>query len=370
MEMMTTLRAPAVRGTGDERGFTLIELVVSMTILSIGIVGVIGVMNSAMGVGVQTNQRSRAVNLATREIESLRAVPYKTLLPTVSTESRTEVVGGTTYTIEKAVTWGSASGNSTAVKNATVAVRWSAGGQTKEVSQSTTVYPGGLGPVAPASTSSCGSGGTPSGPLALAAGAPGILTENAVDVSWTPPLSSNPAIVAWKIEMSTNSFVTTQTLTSSHPVSSTTYRVEGLSADTTYQFRVAGVSACGVVSAWSPIATVKTLVTAVVECTLGTPNVTPSAVERSNNGNGSLATSPVVTVNTSGVCVGLYVKYQAVAGVTLTKLLTNSNGVWSGTLSSSLSWDIGVHTLDLFDGGNVKRGSLLLTVCAKNASTC
>jgi type IV pilus assembly protein PilV len=356
----------------DERGFTLIELVVSLTILAIGIVGVIGVMNSSFGVAVRTNERSRAVNLATKELEALRAVEYATLIPTGTTETRTEKVGGTTFTIEKAVTWVAQGSNATAVKRATVAIRWSSGGGINEVAQATVIYPGGLGPVAPASTSSCGSGGTPSGPIALGAGAPGILTENAVDLAWTPPASSSPAVATWKIEMSTDNFATSQVLTSSHPVSSLVYRAENLSANTTYKFRVAGVSACGNASVWSPIATVQTLAAAVIpSCTLGSSTVSPTGVKRANNGNSAgLAVTTTVTVNTTGSCAGLYIKYQAVTGTWRTQQLVATGGVWRVNLTSTGPWDIGVHTIDIYDGANVKRGSLLLTICAHNASSC
>lgn len=352
-----------------DRGFTLIELVVSLTILAIGIVGVIGVMNSSFGVAVRTNERSRAVALATREIESLRAVDWLTLIPASSSTSRNESVGGTNYTIETALTWVADGSNPYATKKATVDVRWTdAGATVHDVAQTTMVYPGGYGPVAPSSSSSCGSGGTPAAPVALVAGAPGILTENSVDLAWTPPASSSTAIATWRIDMTSNG--TTQTLTTSHPASSLFYRVEGLSANTSYTFKVAGLSACGNLSAWSPVSTITTLASGLTTCTLGTPNVTPSAVKLQNAGNNSgLAATVTMSVNTTGNCAGLYVQYRAVSSTNRTQLFSGSS-VKTLTLTSSGPWDIGVHTLNLYDAANVKRGSLLLTVCAHNSSTC
>jgi prepilin-type N-terminal cleavage/methylation domain-containing protein len=357
----------------SERGFTLVELVVSLTVLAIGIVGVIGVMNSSFSVSVRTSQRSRAVALATRELEALRAVPYKDLTVSTSTTTRTESVGGTTYTISKAVTWGSQGADAQAVKNAVTAVSWAdAGGKVYDVSQSTVVYPGGLGPSSvTTTTAACSNGGTPSGPTAIGASLPGLLTDSAVDLTWTPPLSSATAIATWRIEMSTDSFVTSQVITTTHPVSSVLYRVQGLSAATSYKFRVAGVSACGKVSAYSPLATITTAASSPLVCSLGTPNVTPAGVKLTNgNSNSALESTPTVWLNTTGPCSGLYVKYQAVFGTYRTQFLGGATSVKYVGITATGPWDIGVHGVDLYDGANVKRASLLLTVCAHNASSC
>lgn len=355
-------------GTADEAGFTLVELIVSLTIMAIGIVGVIGMMNSSFGVAVRTNERSRAVALATREVEAVRAVPYDTLIPTGTTETRTETVGGTVFTIEKALTWGARGTNDYAVKDLTVNVAWSSSNTVHDLSQTTTIYPGGLGPQAEPVSDPCGSSGTPSGPIALVAGAPGLLSETAVDLAWTPPSSTTTAIATWRIDMETGG--TTHTITTTHPVSSTVYRVEGLSANTSYTFKVAGVSACGNISAWSPVSSVTTLTSALTTCDLGTPSVTPSAVRRANNGNSAgLAEQPYVAVNTVGTCDGMYIKYEATAGVPRLQLMSGSSVKTVGVTTDG-PWDIGVHTIDIYDGTHAKRGSLLLTVCAHNASSC
>ncbi len=226
----------------DERGFTMVEMVVSLTILAIGIVGVIGVMNSSFGVSVRTNQRSRAVALATREVESVRAVTWSQLPASSTATTRQEEVGGTTFTVEKAVTWQSRSGNAQAVKRATVAVRWTdADGRVRDVSQTTDVYPGGLGPAATTpTTASCSNSAAPSAPGGLLASLPPLAAtaDIGVDLVWTPPIASTVPVATWRIEMSNNNFGTAQVVTTTQPVSSVTTRVEGLSAGTAYQFRV------------------------------------------------------------------------------------------------------------------------------------
>ena len=58
------------RAGGDaEAGFTLIELAASLTVLAIGIVGVIGVMNGSFRVAVNASARSKAVAVATAAYE-------------------------------------------------------------------------------------------------------------------------------------------------------------------------------------------------------------------------------------------------------------------------------------------------------------
>ena len=360
----------------DDRGFTLIELVVSLTILAIGIVGVIGVMNSSFGVAVRTNERSRAVALATREIEALRAVDYAVLsaqakLPALATtESRTEQVGGTEFTIEKSVVWGSAgTSNPTAVVEATVAVSWTGGGQTNDVSQSTTVYPGGLGVAATPTTSSCNSTARPGRPSTLTATS---VASDTVDLSWSGLVGGTTPVASWRIEAIANT--TSQVLTTTHPAASNVYRVEGLSAGTNYQFRVLGISACGTLSVDAAVTSLVTQVlSTVTSCGLGTSVVTPSAVRLANSGNGSLETTPKVSVNTTGTCSGLYVKYQAALGTTATRPLNGSLTnplVKTADITSSVGWDLGVHTIGIYDASHVKRGSLLLTVCSHKADAC
>jgi hypothetical protein len=314
------------------------------------------------------------VALATRELESLRAVPYKDLAVSTTATTRQEQVGGTTFTVERGVTWRAQSGQTQATKEATVAISWSDGvGQVDEVHQSTVLYPGGLGPAAaPPTTTPCGSAGTPNPPTALSATVPtDILADIGADLTWTPALSSAVPVATWRIEMSTNNFSTVQVITTSQPVSAVTTRVEGLSAGTNYQFRVAGLSACSKMSAWSPIATVTTTASAAATCNLGTPNVTPSGIKRASNGNNAgLVSSPRVTVNTTGNCTGLHVKYEASTGVLRDQPLVAVGTVYSVSLTSSGPWDVGVHSLDIYDNGNTKRGSLLLTVCSHNAASC
>src|SRR4051812_17284833 len=63
------------RETGDA-GFTIIEMCVAMTILAIVAAGMSGVFWSAIRAAATASHRTDAAAIASREIESIRAVPY------------------------------------------------------------------------------------------------------------------------------------------------------------------------------------------------------------------------------------------------------------------------------------------------------
>jgi prepilin-type N-terminal cleavage/methylation domain-containing protein len=72
---------PAPTRVRDERGFTLIEVLVTMTILMVGIGGALALINGANARTVATKERE-AGNALTREvIEGARSVPYRQLSP-------------------------------------------------------------------------------------------------------------------------------------------------------------------------------------------------------------------------------------------------------------------------------------------------
>lgn len=381
-------------------GFTIIELVASLTVLSIGIFGVMSVMMSSFSVATTSGNRTQAVAVASWEAEKLRAIPYSSVgfetnqpgyaatdngdaTVTLATgEARTtphgsETVGPRTYTITRSIVWGAATAGTTtysaAYKKASVAVSWSDRAGAHTARQSTIVYPGGLGPYATTTTTTAPPCGTPSPPTALTAAVPvDIAGSSTVNLTWVPPLIAFPAIASWVIEYSTNNFATTNQVTNTQPPSATAYSLSGLAASTTYQFRVAGKSVCGTVSASTPIASATTTAGVNLDCSYGRATITPSAIKRNNNGsNATLSADAAVVVNTVGPCTGLHLTYQSQVGSTTTLAMTGSNGVWSALVDGThTGWDIGVHTIALYDGANVNQGGMTLTVCASNARVC
>ncbi|MBW3557342.1 MAG: fibronectin type III domain-containing protein [Actinobacteria bacterium] len=358
----------------SEGGFTMVELMVSLTILAIGIVGVVGVFNSSFSVAAGASARSKAVSLATREIEAFRAKKYSDVVVSSTTTTVTEQIGGLTYTIEKAVTWLNEASVNQAYKQATVAVSWTDGAGLHQVHQSTILYPGGLGTFTSSSNTVTSSSNAPPAPLTLAAAVPaGDDGQTAADLAWTMPTTGLELVHQFVVQYSTNSFATPHEVTDTVPAAARSLRVTGLSAGTTYSFRVASKSPVGTRSAWSPTASATTAGTSLTECSIGTPAVTPAKIERKSANDGAgLVSNPIFSVNTSGSCSGLSIKYKPTMTTSRTLVLSSSSsGLFTGQLDgTTTAWDVGPHTIELFDSLTVKRGQVVLTVCDRNARDC
>jgi prepilin-type N-terminal cleavage/methylation domain-containing protein len=66
----------------SEQGFTLIEVMIAATLLVVGVLGVISMLDSANRASSRTKAREGATNLAREAIEAARAVPFPELTPT------------------------------------------------------------------------------------------------------------------------------------------------------------------------------------------------------------------------------------------------------------------------------------------------
>ena len=64
-----------------EGGFTLIEVTVAATLLVVGVLGVLTMVDNANKASARTKAREGAVNLAREAIEAARAVPFPDLTP-------------------------------------------------------------------------------------------------------------------------------------------------------------------------------------------------------------------------------------------------------------------------------------------------
>lgn len=356
-------------------GFTLVELVVAMTILAIAVVSIVGVTSSSFRVATGASARSKAVAIATKEIEAVRAVPYPQLVATPATvQTTTQVQGGVSYRVQKTVVPVADGSVTSAYRRAVVAVSWTDGAGAHEVTQSTYVYPGGVGPaVTAATTTTSTTMCTPSAPSALVATPPADILQQSseADLAWTHVVTSCPA-ETFIVQSSTDSFVTVTEVTRSATAS--TYHLTGLSAGVTYKFRVAARSAAGRTSGWSPTATLTTSSTVSSSCTIGTLTITPSAVNKKSASSGSgLDSDLAVSLPTAGVCTGFKSTYQPTATSSFTTFLVGSaDGTYRATIEGTdVAWDVGKRYVDIYDTGtNAKVASILLTVCAHNVSRC
>jgi prepilin-type N-terminal cleavage/methylation domain-containing protein len=72
---------PALKSLRNERGFTLIEVMVTMLLLVVGIAGALALIDGANARTVATKQREAANALSREVIEAARSVPYRNLNP-------------------------------------------------------------------------------------------------------------------------------------------------------------------------------------------------------------------------------------------------------------------------------------------------
>lgn len=202
---MAHLSPPSLRrALGDERGFSLVELVVAMSIISGAFLSFTYSMAGGMTALSAARSRSAFVEIANGEMEELRSLPWASLgVSTVDPDRTAAYPGGsyqgrsavvldgaallaadpafisppaavsvvttsavrgvrTPYTIRRFVTWSTDAGiaGSTELKRIDVVLQWDENGRgTRSVSLQSIRYPGGLGPAAlgnsaPAATAS------------------------------------------------------------------------------------------------------------------------------------------------------------------------------------------------------------------------
>src|SRR5579871_2830412 len=129
---------------GDDEGFTLIELVFAMVLLSIGAAALIGTLSTAFRSSAVDIHRTDATAIASEGLAELAAAPANGPLPTV-------VRNGVTYTLTGAVTPATASnGDANAYPVESVTVSWTDAAGAHSLTRSTARYAS-----PPTSTSGC-----------------------------------------------------------------------------------------------------------------------------------------------------------------------------------------------------------------------
>jgi hypothetical protein len=397
--------------SSPEGGFTIPEVVASLTILVLVIGALATVFSGAMRTAGTTNRRDYAVALAIREIEAMHAVPYSQLgFSTADAEAEPSFEGqstvqancgsatsgtcprfalrdndtsrGTTYSIARHIVWADAAGYSQAYKKTVVEVSWTDEARGHRVRQDSIVYPGGLGtytgPGASATTTSSPSPTyPPAAPTDLKASLPAdaLVAQTTVQLIWKAPASSSPPVERWVVQYSTDNFVSSLfEITSSQPVTNTNFDVTSLSPGTTYYFRVlseAGTGTTAVRSQPSNTASATTGSATSSTCLVGKVTLTPTKVKQQSGGR--LSHDLSLAVNTTGSCSSaLQARYNRTStAAEVVYLSSSSGGVWKATLPGNVTWSSGNHTVYVFVGAaTTPSAQAAVCVYQSGASSC
>ncbi|MFI5397273.1 MAG: prepilin-type N-terminal cleavage/methylation domain-containing protein [Candidatus Binatia bacterium] len=86
-------------GRAGERGFTLIETVVSLGLFAVATAAIGGLLLSQIRMETSNTAKTTAISLAAKELEDLRALDYPSI---PASRASTATVGGLTYTVSSA----------------------------------------------------------------------------------------------------------------------------------------------------------------------------------------------------------------------------------------------------------------------------
>ncbi len=121
-----------VRARGDEAGFTIIELVVAVSVFALMAGSIAATINSGLNLTRNNRNRSIAANLASQEMDAVRQAKFTTL--TDGLVQSTQSVDGVAYTVKRESEWVAtnaksgpcdAQGGTPQVLRVTVSVYWS-----------------------------------------------------------------------------------------------------------------------------------------------------------------------------------------------------------------------------------------------------
>lgn len=364
--------------TDGADGFTLVELLVTISLLAIGIVGVMQVLLGAMQVSASTDARARATAIATADVDALRGVPYRALglapsapgfratfegAATVvlsEVQAATTPLGdavehaGETFAVRRDVVWSDATIQGAdpyddVLKRVVVTVTWQERSGTRTVRHETTVYPGGLGPHVGSSTTTVPPSG-PSAPTCQSAvpGAADPTTQ--IELQWSP----NGVPEAWEIERSVDGGGTWVIETDTLPGAQTSYVSVGLTPGSSYRFRLRAIVGADR-SAWASCPAAQTAF-AGTQCQLVRAMLVPGAAKRAPTGG--LQRDVVVTVVTSGDCPATNVyraRYETSPGVEVDAPMVPGAGEHTLHIAGGgdTVWSLGVHVIDITRNGDV-----------------
>jgi len=330
-----TVRTAVASG---EDGFTLLELVVAMLLISIAVAGLIGVLGTSFRSTAVDIHRTDATAIAAQAMSELEAGSFISPATVTRAQQRYTVTGTATPTT-------ATNGTTDAYPTYAVTVAWQDQAGSHSVTQSTASYP-----AVPTSSTPCPvlTGVTP------AATSPAT-GEPAVDVSWSEPTGGG--VTQWQVQISSGGGAWT-TAADEAPDPGQPHQVEigGLAPGQAYEAQVLAVTGCGS-QVFGPTAPVTTSTLAATGCTAGSVTLGPAVVARDATYETLGDVSVVVT--TAGSCpLGLWAGVLTTSdpsGPAVTAALAQSApGTYTGTLFDPIQpWDLGIHTVEVFSGAPV-----------------
>lgn len=388
------------RRRGDEGGFTLVELVVALTVMAVGIFGLMRVYGGTLGASSAADVRTSATAIATAELEALRSIPFDDLgfeatapgyaatwndggatfdtVTVAAGRAQTAPTGagqvrkGETFDVVRRIVWlASSDGTARALKRVVVEVTWADRLGSHTVRQDSAVYPGGRGPDG-TTTTTAASAGTLAAPTCTSVTQNATTPTTALDLTWTATGPSDPA--SWEIRRRASSESAAQavTVTSSLPGATRTFTASGLSAGSSYVFELRGLTGTGSGdSAWGACPAAATQ-GAAPACSF----LSASAV--STNGNiavrkksGGLQDGVSVSVNTSGSCGTLRLRFTPSGPSPVVLGLTPTANTYAGSFSkNAYTWSIGNQQLEVLNASSSVVALVSLRVCSdRNCST-
>jgi prepilin-type N-terminal cleavage/methylation domain-containing protein len=317
----------------NEHGFTLLELVIALFVLSVAIGGLFGVLDAATTTASTDAHRIDATALAGQEIARLAS-------GAVPSDSSTEEMNGQTYRIADSET------PAGAYTDEQVAVTWTDPGGLHTIDETTASS-------TPATTPGPCSAPEVAAPPTATAPASG---EPSIDVSWTEPtlVSSGVSIVRWAVQASPDGTVWTTVIADEPPLAAgQVHQVEvgGLQPTDSYAVRLVAYAACGQ-SGTSPAAVTSSATPAVSGSGCAVSAVSLDAPVAPRSASGALAADlTVLATVTSGCPDGLWVAVQTSGQAVESVALTAGSGGWySGTLPAAGPWDLGPHAVEVGTG--------------------
>ncbi|MEZ5066551.1 MAG: prepilin-type N-terminal cleavage/methylation domain-containing protein [bacterium] len=100
---MTTPQGGTTRANRLERGFSLIELMIAITILGVGILSLAGLFPIAMQKVSRGDLESRATFHAQAKIEEIKRMPWNSLTPAVGGTDNMETMFNRTWSVQQDV---------------------------------------------------------------------------------------------------------------------------------------------------------------------------------------------------------------------------------------------------------------------------